>query len=1753
MKKPIILFTAAILAFANLVMGQGDLPEYSPNYLPFDEENWVLTSFDPFTGEGTLDFTGAVPPFVAGQTITTLANDTIGYFLRKITDFDQVDQKLLLQTEMVDMEDVFLNKSFILNTALMQPNMDDLRGLSPEELSKAFTDERGHIRPVEVIFHRQEGNRRIVEEKIDLVNDNRFFEKFRDDDYTWSIIDFYESLTGTELYASNNLSFEIEDGALSAELNIVMAFDFRGRDVGDDETEIIKDGELERIAFYVEGKARANADLKLTASWSYSHEVEEKEMVSTVLFPTVKFLVGPVPVWIAFELDVLANFNFDAEAELVATWGFDVEQTVRLGGEYLPPTNAFNRIAERELTTEFSPLEVTGEASIETRLEVFPRVSMFLYSAAGPYVDVVPYAEGNFHATAMVNSDGESDLKWNANIDLGLDLRAGLKPAFLESLLGEIGPYSYELQRYYIWKAPYKLGLITDLESSYIPPVTIPLQFRVSDNLDNRLIAPVFFNPSDGHIDKEWAISSLSGIAAVEWTIDIDEKNDDEIKTLNVQLLDTEDEVIREIDVHVHVNKKTTALYIKALNEGDSIVLLDMTFSNIEKGIFAVSENEAGLYVNGSEFYDNDLAISGEFGEMVVGGGTSFETCQTALQIKGKDHGSLKFWLDDATFKDISLNAVSLHGFSFDIRNATFDGCGTAIIAEGQRNRTFMGIRDATFLECDAAINIKRMNYSLLKNLDISRASFSGDHENYAISLTGIREAVVRNINITNYSDGIWGFSLGERSSIEKATIQNAVTGISLIMTSGVTLKENIIMNQSVPDNGPEEDDPNVGLFLRLANNNQIARNQFVNLCTAVRQTLSHGNVFSANDFQGCYCQNTGIRTSNSETKITNNNFESNAGAAVLFENATVRALANNNFINNDYGIVNLTPESPIDATSNYFSGQQSGDVDGNVNNLNILDDQVSLVSDFLSDTLFLNYGVTDSIGLHVQNFVLYADSVIVTVSDELGWISNKLVHHVALKDSLGTMIYSEITVPDYDPEKELQHAQMVWAVVESAYTGQISMDSVLVFVYEQVLHHMEIFPEMAAIAPGDSIQLAAYAFDQFGKPVETGFFWTASAGIVDQNGWLFTDPDFEGEIIIQAEDDHLGMTAFSYVMVSPEQPMLAAIAVDPEVVYLLPGESFVFQAAAYDQFGYPLPFTPAWDATGGQINSNGNYIAPAAVGNYEVFAIASENLYATAQVIVVDEIPFVPDAPMLVSPADGTEGLDEAPVLSWTNVDGAEHYLLEIFYDDGFLNQHFLETAYINSYYFNTIQPAISYDWRVSAVGTGGAGQPSEMWTFSAAESVFVCQDVLIQNFPDAIEDVCSGDAFIIDFDDVIAEHAAFYEWIIQPPEAGSVNENIFALDEDFPEGVVQITLLGHAFEHCGSASETLSFAVYPSLSVSVTIEADLLEVCDGDAVAFTATPVNGGDDPVYQWQVNGVDAGDGSYQYTYVPADGDEVLVVLTSGAECATGSPATSNTLIVNVSPLLPVSVTIEADLLEVCDGDAVAFTATPVNGGDDPVYQWQVNGVDAGDGSHQYTYVPADGDEVLVVLTSGAECATGSPATSNTLIVNVYEIPVVSWDEFEPSTLCVDWAPVLLYGGMPEGGDYSGNGVVDGYFDPGVAGFGAHEITYTYTSEHECGASAYYVLTVEACTDVAEIAGGESIIIYPNPAKNTVHIMLPEDSGFMMLYVFDNTGQMLSLLLLDDKQVELDVSRLKPGVYMLRFDSDSRIISKKLLIH
>ncbi|NLL27640.1 MAG: T9SS type A sorting domain-containing protein [Bacteroidales bacterium] len=275
----------------------------------------------------------------------------------------------------------------------------------------------------------------------------------------------------------------------------------------------------------------------------------------------------------------------------------------------------------------------------------------------------------------------------------------------------------------------------------------------------------------------------------------------------------------------------------------------------------------------------------------------------------------------------------------------------------------------------------------------------------------------------------------------------------------------------------------------------------------------------------------------------------------------------------------------------------------------------------------------------------------------------------------------------------------------------------------------------------------------------------------------------------------------------------------------------------------------------------------------------------------------------------------------------------------------------------------------------------------------------------------ICEGESVTFTAIPTNGGTTPFYQWKLNGTDVGTNNTtytNASLSDGD----TITCVLTSNATCATGSpaTSNILTMTVNPNLPVSVSISANPgTTICEGESVIFTATPINGGTAPTYQWKLNGSAVGSNSSTYTNASlADGDVVTCVLTSSATCATGSPATSNILTMTVNPNLPVSVSISANPgTTICEGESVTFTATPTNGGTAPTYQWQVNGSDVGTNSSTYTSTSLlNGDAVTCVLTSSATCAAESPATSNSLLMTVNpNLPVsVSISANTGTTVC-----------------------------------------------------------------------------------------------------------------------------------------------------
>jgi len=220
---------------------------------------------------------------------------------------------------------------------------------------------------------------------------------------------------------------------------------------------------------------------------------------------------------------------------------------------------------------------------------------------------------------------------------------------------------------------------------------------------------------------------------------------------------------------------------------------------------------------------------------------------------------------------------------------------------------------------------------------------------------------------------------------------------------------------------------------------------------------------------------------------------------------------------------------------------------------------------------------------------------------------------------------------------------------------------------------------------------------------------------------------------------------------------------------------------------------------------------------------------------------------------------------------------------------------------------------------------------------------------------------------------------------------------------------------------SNGIVMTVNPVLTPSVSIAAtSATTLCAGQTFTFSATPTNGGSSPVYQWKVNGSNAGTGANFSSAGLNSNSVVTCVLTSNATCASPTTATSNSISVTVNPLVTPTISIASANTNVCVGQSVSFTSSITNGGNSPTYQWKVNGNNAGTGSSFASSSLNNNDVVSCILTSNANCTTASTANSNTITVTVNPIVTPTIVINTPSTNICSGQTVSFTSSVTNGG-------------------------------------------------------------------------------------------------------------------------------------
>ena len=238
--------------------------------------------------------------------------------------------------------------------------------------------------------------------------------------------------------------------------------------------------------------------------------------------------------------------------------------------------------------------------------------------------------------------------------------------------------------------------------------------------------------------------------------------------------------------------------------------------------------------------------------------------------------------------------------------------------------------------------------------------------------------------------------------------------------------------------------------------------------------------------------------------------------------------------------------------------------------------------------------------------------------------------------------------------------------------------------------------------------------------------------------------------------------------------------------------------------------------------------------------------------------------------------------------------------------------------------------------------------------------------------------------------------------------------------------------------------------------------------------------------------------------------------------------------------------------VCLYSSTTFIDLTSNLDSNYTYSWDFNNDhitdDTTKGNTNYLFSSSGTHTVSLVVDNTGGC-------TDTIVKTVYvdSLPVTTL-VLTIDTICND-DTIVLAGGSPAGGVYSGAGVYGGSYYADSVPSGTHFIVYTYYNSDSCSSSATDKLYVSKCTGIHEYPqSGISASIQPSPFRETAWIRIQTArSGPLGFTLFDVFGKEVKNLTLESENTRLDREGLPDGIYFYKVTGkNGNYVSGKLVI-
>ena len=532
--------------------------------------------------------------------------------------------------------------------------------------------------------------------------------------------------------------------------------------------------------------------------------------------------------------------------------------------------------------------------------------------------------------------------------------------------------------------------------------------------------------------------------------------------------------------------------------------------------------------------------------------------------------------------------------------------------------------------------------------------------------------------------------------------------------------------------------------------------------------------------------------------------------------------------------------------------------------------------------------------------------------------------------------------------------------------------------------------------------------------------------------------------------------------------------------------------------------------------NSSTNTIAAIAGSNSGTISVTASNMCGTSapQTLTV-ATNSIPQTPAAIS---GTNSICSASTTTYSVsvVNGATAY------------QWTLPTGWTGSSVINTINTtAGSSSGTIQVAATNSCGA-------SAPQSLSVTTND-VPSTPGIISGstvICENSSTTYSISPVV--NATSYNWTIPNGWTGNSTSNIITAVSG-TSGTIGVS----AVNTCGSsASNTIVVNVTSIPAIPIEIIGDTL-VCENSNTAYSVA--NYGTGFTYNWTIPSGWAGNSFSDSAIVTIGNNGGTIAVSVSNSCGT-SPAQTITVTVTTMPAQPNGITGNNS---VCENSVNSYSVSPVSGASS--YNWSLPNGWIGSSVSNNIILTAGNASGIVSVTATNGCGTSTPQT---LSVIANALPAVSVDFSSIDTQCVSSAAVVLNGGLPIGGIYSGPGVTGTTFDPAISGAGLFSINYSFTDTNSCTSSVSDNIYVDVCAGSVDVLSENKFNIYPNPFSSIATIMISNSITLneTEVHITDATGKLIMKLTnLNNREVKINANDFSSGVYFYK------IISQKNFIH